>query len=214
MTPYRGWPKRTLDLLGALVLLVPTAPLLLLLALISRVLQGSPVLFRQRRPGLDGEVFGLIKFRTMSNARDAHGELLPDAERMTRFGNFLRRTSLDELPELLNVLRGEMSLVGPRPLLVDYLPLYSERHRRRHEVRPGITGWAQVNGRNSVSWPERLEMDVWYVEHVSPWLDLKILLSTVAIVFRSRGVSAEGHATMPRFLGSDHYADYEGEDCR
>lgn len=194
--------KRLFDLLlslGGLLVLAP--PLLLLWVLVRRKL-GSPVLFRQVRPGLHGRPFMMVKFRTMTDERGADGELLPDAQRLTAFGRFLRASSLDELPELWNVLRGEMSLVGPRPLLMEYLPLYSPEQARRHEVRPGITGWAQVNGRNAVSWDERFKLDVWYVDHRSLWLDLRILWLTVRKVIVREGISAQGEATMPRFTGN------------
>ncbi len=193
--------KRLFDLLlslGGLVVL--SLPLLLLWVLVYRKL-GSPVLFRQVRPGLHGRPFMMVKFRTMTDERGADGELLPDAQRLTAFGRFLRASSLDELPELWNVLRGEMSLVGPRPLLMEYLPLYSPEQARRHEVRPGITGWAQVNGRNALSWEERFKLDIWYVDHRSLWLDLHILWLTVRKVIVREGISAQGDATMPRFSG-------------
>lgn len=194
--------KRAFDILvSAGVLLVFSLPIVILMILV-RVKLGSPIFFRQDRPGLGGKTFRMVKFRTMTDARHPDGTLKPDAERLTRFGRLLRSTSLDELPELWNVLKGEMSLVGPRPLLVQYLTRYSARQARRHEVRPGVTGWAQVNGRNSVAWDERFEMDVWYVENWSFGLDVRILLMTVAAVFRRSGVSAEGHATMPEFMGS------------
>lgn len=194
--------KRLFDLLLSLAgLLVLAVPLLALSFLVRRKL-GAPVLFRQIRPGLDGQPFMLVKFRTMTDARGPDGALLPDAQRLTNFGRFLRSSSLDELPELWNVLRGEMSLVGPRPLLMEYLPLYSSEQARRHEVRPGITGWAQVNGRNAVSWDERFRLDVWYVDHRSLWLDLKILLLTVRKVVVREGINAHGEATMPRFTGN------------
>jgi lipopolysaccharide/colanic/teichoic acid biosynthesis glycosyltransferase len=194
--------KRLFDLLLSIGLLLALAlPLLLLWALVRRKL-GSPVLFRQVRPGLHGRPFMMVKFRTMTNERGADGELLPDAQRLTPFGRLLRTTSLDELPELWNVLRGEMSLVGPRPLLLEYLPLYSPEQARRHEVRPGITGWAQVNGRNALSWEERLKLDVWYVDHRSLGLDLRILWLTVRKVIVLEGISAQGEATMPRFTGN------------
>lgn len=198
----RNAVKRLLDLVLASVALIVFAPVLVVVAILVRVKIGSPVFFLQERPGLDGKPFKIIKFRTMTDARDADGQLLPDAERMTSLGEFLRRTSLDELPELINVLRGEMSLVGPRALLMGYLPLYNSRQARRHEVRPGITGWAQVSGRNHVDWPERLEMDVQYVERRSLWLDLKILLLTVWTVLKQEGISEEGQATMSRFTGN------------
>jgi len=194
--------KRLIDLvLGTLILLV-LSPALLLLALLVRVLVGSPILYRQVRPGLHVRPFELIKFRSMTSTRDAMGRLLSDAERLTSFGRFLRASSLDELPELWNVVKGDMSLVGPRPLLMEYLPLYSTEQARRHEVRPGITGWAQVNGRNAISWEEKFKLDVWYVDHQSIWLDLKILLVTVRSVFVRDGISARGEATMPRFRGN------------
>ena len=195
--------KRSFDVVGAGAALIVLSPLLGVLALVVRLQMGSPVLFRQARPGLHGQIFEILKFRTMTDARDAHGEPLPDGDRLTAFGRFLRRSSFDELPELVNVLRGEMSLVGPRPLRVEYLPLYSPEQARRHEVRPGITGWAQVNGRNALSWNEKFELDVWYVDHRSLALDLKILWATVAEVLDGRGVSADGHATMEPFTGSD-----------
>ena len=194
--------KRLFDLLLSLGgLLVLALPLLLLWVLVRHKL-GSPVLFRQVRPGLHGRPFMMVKFRTMTDERSADGELLPDAQRLTSLGRFLRASSLDELPELWNVLRGEMSLVGPRPLLMEYMPLYSPEQARRHEVRPGITGWAQVNGRNTVSWEERLKLDVWYVDHSSLWLDLRILWLTVRKVILREGISAQGEATMPRFTGN------------
>ncbi len=193
--------KRAFDFVGALVGLVVLSPALLVLAVLVAIRLGRPVLFRQQRPGLAGRPFGLVKFRTMTSATDAQGRLLPDADRLTPFGRWLRSTSLDELPELWNVLMGDMSLVGPRPLLMAYLPRYSARQARRHEVRPGLTGWAQVNGRNALSWEEKFELDVWYVDNRSLTLDLTILWKTVLQVLRRSGVSAEGHATMPEFLG-------------
>lgn len=182
-------------------LLVLAAPLVGLAWLVRNKL-GSPVLFKQYRPGLHGKPFEMVKFRTMTDARDSSGAWLPDAERLTPFGRFLRASSLDELPELWNVLRGEMSLVGPRPLLIEYLPLYSAEQARRHEVRPGITGWAQVNGRNAISWADKFALDVWYVDHRSLWLDLRIVLMTVRKVVVRDGISAPGDATMPKFEGS------------
>lgn len=193
--------KRLFDiLLSACGLLVLTLPLLALAWQVRRKL-GSPVLFTQMRPGLHGKPFRMVKFRTMTDERDASGGLLPDAQRLTPFGRFLRASSLDELPELWNVLRGEMSLVGPRPLLMEYLPLYSPEQARRHEVRPGITGWAQVNGRNAISWTDKFALDVWYVDHRSLWLDVRILWLTVRKVLVRDGISAAGEATMPRFEG-------------
>lgn len=194
--------KRLFDLVSTLLGLVVMALLLLVLALLVRVNLGSPVLFRQTRPGLGGRLFEIYKFRTMTAQRGADGELFSDERRLTKFGRFLRKTSLDELPELINVLKGDMSLVGPRPLLVEYLPLYSREQARRHEVRPGITGWAQVNGRNAISWEEKFKLDVWYVDNQSFWLDLKILWMTVVKVFRREGISQEGQATMERFTGN------------
>lgn len=194
--------KRTLDVVAAGGGLVLLSPFLLLIALLVRINLGSPILFRQQRPGRHGGPFELIKFRSMTNERGPSGELLPEAERLTRFGRLLRSTSLDELPELWNVLKGEMSLVGPRPLLLEYLPLYTSRQVRRHEVRPGITGWAQVNGRNAVDWDELLEMDVWYVENRSLTLDFRILLRTLGTVVRREGVTEEGQVTRSRFKGS------------
>lgn len=193
--------KRLIDLVASVIgLMILAVPMALLAWQIRRKL-GNPVLFSQVRPGLHGKPFLMVKFRTMTDARDASGALLPDAERLTPFGCFLRASSLDELPELWNVLRGEMSLVGPRPLLTEYLPLYSPEQARRHEVRPGITGWAQVNGRNAISWADKFALDVWYVDHRSLWLDLRIMWLTVRKVLLRDGISAAGEATMPRFGG-------------
>ena len=194
--------KRIFDLvLAVLGLLLLGLPLLFLTWKIRQKL-GSPVFFRQTRPGLHGKPFEMVKFRTMTDSRGPDGQLLPDALRLTPFGRFLRAASLDELPELWNVLKGDMSLVGPRPLLVEYLPLYSADQSRRHEVRPGITGWAQVNGRNALSWDEKFKLDVWYVDHRSLWLDIKILWLTVRKVLVREGISAAGEATMSKFTGS------------
>lgn len=195
--------KRLFDLSVAVVAIFFLWPVLLVIAILVRVRLGAPVFFRQVRPGLHGKPFEMVKFRTMLDARDAQGNLLPDAERMTRLGRFLRSSSLDELLELWNVLKGEMSLVGPRPLLMEYLPLYSDEQRRRHEVRPGITGWAQVNGRNALSWDEKFKLDVWYVDNQSFWLDVKILFQTVKKVLVKDGISADGEATMYPFRGND-----------
>ena len=194
--------KRLFDVAVAAALLVVLAPVMLVVAGLVRWRMGAPVLFRQARPGRRGASIEVLKFRTMAQATDAAGEPLPDAQRLTPLGATLRRLSLDELPQLLNVLKGDMSLVGPRPLLMEYLPLYSPRQARRHEVRPGITGWAQVNGRNALDWQERLEMDAWYVEHRSFALDLKILWLTVARVASGSGVTQEGEATMRKFTGN------------
>jgi sugar transferase EpsL len=194
--------KRAFDFSLALVLLIALSPLLALLALLVCWKLGRPVLFAQTRPGLHGKPFGFYKFRTMTEARDAAGELLPDAARLTPFGELMRKLSLDELPQLINVLKGDMSLVGPRPLLMEYLPLYSERQARRHALRPGITGWAQVNGRNALAWEERFELDLWYVEHRSFWLDLRIIAMTAWRMLRPQGITQAGHATMSKFTGS------------
>ncbi|MEB3198228.1 MAG: sugar transferase [Candidatus Sericytochromatia bacterium] len=194
--------KRLTDLGLAGLALLCLAPVMLGVAVLVARRVGRPVLFRQVRPGLHGKPFEVMKFRSMSEARDASGALLPDAERLGSFGRFLRSTSLDELPQLLNVVRGELSLVGPRPLLQDYLPLYSPEQARRHDVKPGITGWAQINGRNAITWEARFALDVWYVDHRSWWLDFKILALTVLKVLRRDGISAAGEATMPRFTGS------------
>jgi sugar transferase EpsL len=194
--------KRAIDVVGASTALVLLSPVLAVVALLVRLRMGTPVLFRQSRPGRSGRPFVMTKFRTMTDRRGADGELLPDSERLTALGRWLRRTSIDELPELLNVVHGDMSLVGPRPLLMEYLPLYTAEQARRHEVRPGITGWAQVNGRNAVTWDEKFAFDVWYVDHRSTRLDLEILGKTVAQVFSGHGVSAPGHATMEPFRGS------------
>lgn len=194
--------KRAFDLAVSFIALALLWPLLLALAVLVRLKLGAPVLFRQQRPGLHGQPFTLLKFRTMTGARDSQGELLPDAQRLTPFGQFLRSASLDELPELLNVLRGDMSLVGPRPLLMRYLERYTPQQMRRHEVRPGITGWAQVNGRNALTWEQKFALDVWYVDHRSFWLDLRILAMTVGNVLRREGISQPGQATMEEFLGS------------
>lgn len=199
---YRGGGKRLLDLVVTAPALVLLSPLFGILLLAVRAKLGRPVLFSQERPGLQGRVFTMLKFRTMIDSRDSEGLLRPDAERLTPFGRLLRRSSLDEFPELWNVLRGDMSLVGPRPLLVQYLPLYSPEQARRHEVRPGITGWAQVNGRNALSWEEKFRLDVWYVDHCSLALDLLILLRTVAKVFRREGISADAHVSMHEFTGN------------
>lgn len=194
--------KRAMDVVlvscALLVLVLPLAGL----AWLVRVRLGSPVLFRQERPGMHGQPFQMVKFRTMTDARDLDGQLLPDADRLTAFGRFLRSSSLDELPGFWNVLKGDMSLVGPRPLLMEYLPLYSPEQARRHEVRPGITGWAQINGRNALSWDEKFKLDVWYVDNRSLWLDIKILWLTVRKVLVRDGISAAGEATMSRFTGS------------
>jgi lipopolysaccharide/colanic/teichoic acid biosynthesis glycosyltransferase len=191
-----------MDILGSIIGLVLLSPILLIVFCLIRFRMGYPVLFRQVRPGLHGTPFEMIKFRTMLDATDQQGNLLPDSERLTRLGRFLRSTSIDELPELWNVLKGDMSLVGPRPLLMEYLALYSPEQSRRHEVRPGVTGWAQVNGRNAISWDEKFALDLWYVDNRSLWLDLRIIWMTLQKVFRREGISAAGDATMPKFSGS------------
>jgi sugar transferase EpsL len=191
--------KRLFDILVAIIAIVIMSPLILCIAVVIRVALGKPVLFTQVRPGRWGKPFTVIKFRTMRDACDHKGEALPDAQRMTRFGRFLRSSSLDELPELWNVLRGEMSLVGPRPLLMEYMPLYSPQQARRHDVRPGMTGWAQVNGRNAISWSEKFNFDVWYVDNESFLLDLKILMLTIVRVFRRDGITAADNVTTSKF---------------
>jgi len=199
--------KRLFDLVVAVLgLLALALPLLVLAGVIRRKL-GSPVLFHQVRPGLHGRPFQMVKFRSMTDERNADGALLPDAQRLTPFGRFLRASSVDELPELWNVIKGDMSLVGPRPLLMEYLPLYTPEQARRHEVRPGITGWAQVNGRNAISWEDKFALDVWYVNHRSLWLDVRILWMTVKKVLVRDGISAAGEATMPKFTGSPSRKD-------
>jgi lipopolysaccharide/colanic/teichoic acid biosynthesis glycosyltransferase len=194
--------KRVFDAMAALLALCLLSPVLVLVAWLIRRKLGSPVLFQQIRPGRYGQPFKMVKFRTMRDAIDADGNPLPDSERMTSFGSMLRSSSLDELPELWNVVKGEMSLVGPRPLLMEYLPLYSREQARRHEVRPGVTGWAQINGRNAISWEDKFNLDVWYLDNQSLWLDLKILLLTVKKVFVREGISGAGEVTMTKFAGS------------
>ena len=194
--------KRFFDFLIALIALLTLLPLIIIVAVLIRFKLGSPILFTQDRPGFNGKVFKMMKFRTMLDNKDKQGNLLPDDERMTKFGSLLRSTSLDELPGLFNVLKGDMSLVGPRPLLVQYLPLYSTEQARRHNVRPGITGWAQVNGRNAISWEQKFILDVWYVDNQSFFLDIKILFLTVKKVFVREGISADGHVTIEPFKGS------------
>ena len=196
--------KRLFDFIIALSALLTLLPLIIVVTILIRFKLGSPILFTQNRPGLHGNIFKMMKFRTMLDAKDKQGNLLPDDQRMTKFGSFLRSTSLDELPGLFNVLKGDMSLVGPRPLLVQYLPLYSTEQARRHNVRPGITGWAQVNGRNAISWDQKFKFDVWYVDNQSFFLDLKILFLTVKKVFVREGISADGHVTIEPFKGSNN----------
>ena len=194
--------KRMLDFISVLCGLLLLSPVILFIGLLVRLKLGSPVIFKQQRPGIHGIPFVMYKFRTMTKEKGAEGNLLPDAQRLTKFGKFLRTTSLDELPELFNALKGDMSLVGPRPLLMEYLDLYTPEQARRHEVKPGITGWAQVNGRNAISWEEKFNLDVWYVDNQSFWLDLRILFMTFVSIFRGGDVSQEGHVTMEKFRGS------------
>ena len=196
--------KRFFDFIMAMGALLTLLPVIIVVAVLIRFKLGSPILFTQNRPGLNGNVFKMMKFRSMLDGKDKHGNLLPDDERMTKFGTFLRSTSLDELPGLFNVFKGDMSLVGPRPLLVQYLPLYNTEQARRHNVRPGITGWAQVNGRNAISWEQKFKLDVWYVDNQSFLLDIKILLLTVKKVFVREGISADGHVTIEPFKGSNN----------
>mgnify|MGYP006163717083 CR=1 FL=1 len=199
--------KRLFDLVAALSALLILCPVILVVALLIRIKLGAPVLFKQTRPGLDGKPFNMLKFRSMLDATDKDGNHLPDEMRLTRFGRILRSTSLDELPGLLNVLKGDMSLVGPRPLLMQYLPLYTAEQARRHDVRPGITGWAQVNGRNAISWEDKFKLDVWYVDNQSFLLDLKILLLTVIKVFKREGIASATSVTMEGFKGSNNKSD-------
>lgn len=194
--------KRLIDIIAASGILLILSPVMFLIAVLNRAYLGKPVFFIQKRPGLGGKPFDLLKFRTMKNAVDSKGQPLPDSERLTRYGKLLRSTSLDELPGLWNVVKGEMSLVGPRPLLMEYLPLYTGEQTRRHDVRPGITGWAQVNGRNGISWEEKFAADLWYVDNQSLVLDFKILILTIIRVLKKDGVSADGEATMSKFTGS------------
>jgi sugar transferase EpsL len=199
---YRRYGKRLFDLVVAVTAGIVFLPVIVIVAILVRYYMGGAVLFRQQRPGLNGKPFYLLKFRTMTSARDANGQLLPDAQRLTAFGRFLRSTSLDELPSLINVIRGDLSLVGPRPLLMHYLDLYTTEQMRRHDVAPGITGWAQVNGRNAISWEDRFAHDLWYVKHYSFRVDLRILFLTVVKVFQRDGITQEGHATVEEFRGS------------
>jgi lipopolysaccharide/colanic/teichoic acid biosynthesis glycosyltransferase len=194
--------KRLFDLISSFLGVIILSPLLTIVSIVVLIKHGPPIIFKQTRPGKESKSFRFYKFRTMTNETDETGNLLPDKDRLTNFGNFLRKTSLDELPSLFNVLKGDMSLVGPRPLLMQYLPLYNEIQKRRHEVKPGITGWAQINGRNALSWQKKFELDVWYVDNQSFWLDLKILFLTFYKVFIREGISAEGEATMKPFTGN------------
>jgi undecaprenyl phosphate N,N'-diacetylbacillosamine 1-phosphate transferase len=201
MKLYKHIFKPTFDFVAALIGLSLASPILLISATFLYVANNGKPFFFQTRPGNNEKLFRIIKFKTMTDAKDVNGNLLPDAERMTKIGNFVRKTSLDELPQLLNVLKGDMSLIGPRPLMVDYLPLYSKTQARRHEVKPGITGWAQVNGRNSISWDKKFDFDVWYVDHLSFLTDVRIILLTFKNFFKTNNIAAEGHVTMPPFIG-------------
>ena len=204
---YRKYFKRPLDFILSLIAIIVLSPVFIIIAILVRIKLGSPVIFKQDRPGLNEKIFTMYKFRTMTDERDENGELLPDSKRLTKFGRMLRSTSLDELPELFNILKGDMSFVGPRPLLVEYLPLYNEQQRRRHEVRPGLTGYAQVNGRNAISWEEKFKYDLEYVEKISFLLDLKIFIITVLKVFKREGINSETAATMEPFKGSFNAED-------
>lgn len=204
---YRVFFKRLLDIIVSGAALIVLSPVMLILAILVRVKLGSPVIFHQERPGYHKKIFKLCKFRSMTDERDENGELLPDEIRLTKFGKALRATSLDELPELWNILKGDMSLIGPRPLLVKYLPLYNDFQKQRHDVKPGLTGWAQVNGRNAISWEQRFELDVYYVNHISFWLDVKILFQTVAVVFKHSGINSATDATMEAFKGTPQQND-------
>ena len=201
---YRKYIKRLLDFILSLFAIIILSPVLLIVALLVRIKLGSPVIFKQKRPGLNEKIFTLYKFRTMTDAKDEHGNLLPDEIRLTKFGKLLRSTSLDELPELFNILKGDMSIVGPRPLLVRYLPLYNEHQKHRHDVRPGFTGYAQCNGRNAISWEEKFDLDVYYTKHISLLLDIKIILKTVKVVLFREGISSETSVTMEEFRGSSN----------
>lgn len=201
---YKHFFKRLIDFILSLIALIVLSPILLIVALLVRTKLGSPVIFKQERPGLNEKIFTLYKFRTMTNAKDEQGNLLPDEIRLTKFGKLLRSTSLDELPELFNILKGDMAIVGPRPLLVRYLPLYNEHQKHRHDVRPGFTGWAQCNGRNAISWEEKFDLDVYYTKHVSLLLDIKIILKTVKVVLFREGISSETSVTMEEFRGSSN----------
>ena len=200
---YLHYLKRPLDFLVAVIALLALSPVFILIAVLLTIANHGHPFFLQPRPGKNEQIFRIIKFKTMNDKRDKDGNLLPDADRLTAIGKFIRKTSLDEMPQLLNVIKGDMSLIGPRPLLIEYLPLYNEEQKRRHEVKPGITGWAQVNGRNAISWEQKFDYDIWYAEHVSFGLDMKILWMTVQKVFRSEGISQKGYTTMPFFKGKN-----------
>jgi len=201
---YKHFFKRLIDFILSLLALIILSPILLILAILVRIKLGSPIIFKQKRPGLNEKIFTLYKFRTMTDAKDEHGNLLPDEIRLTKFGKLLRSTSLDELPELFNILKGDMAIVGPRPLLVRYLPLYNDHQKHRHDVRPGFTGWAQCNGRNAITWEEKFDLDVYYTKHISLFLDLKIILKTVKVVLFREGISSKTSVTMEEFRGSNN----------
>jgi len=199
---YKYFFKILFDITVALIAVIVLSPIFILLILLLLIFNGGNVFFFQSRPGLNGKIFKVIKFKTMNDKRDKHGELLPDADRLTPLGKFIRKTSLDEIPQLLNIIKGDMSLVGPRPLLVEYLPLYNDTQKKRHDVRPGITGWAQVNGRNAISWLQKFDYDVWYIENMSLMLDIKILFLTVGKIFKSEGINSSTSVTMEKFTGN------------
>ena len=201
---YKHFFKRLIDFILSLIALIILSPILLILAILVRIKLGSPIIFKQKRPGLNEKIYILYKFRTMTDAKDEQGNLLPDEIRLTKFGKLLRSTSLDELPELFNILKGDMAIVGPRPLLVRYLPLYNDHQKHRHDVRPGFTGWAQCNGRNAISWEEKFDLDVYYTKHISLFLDLKIILKTVKVVLFREGISSKTSVTMEEFRGSNN----------
>lgn len=201
---YRKYIKRLLDFILSLFAIIILSPVLLIVALLVRIKLGSPVIFKQKRPGLNEKIFTLYKFRTMTDAKDEHGNLLPDEIRLTKFGKLLRSTSLDELPELFNILKGDMSIVGPRPLLVRYLPLYNEHQKHRHDVRPGFTGYAQCNGRNAISWEEKFDLDVYYTKNLTLFMDIKIIIKTIKVVLFREGISSETSVTMEEFRGSSN----------
>ena len=211
---YARYIKRWLDFILSLLAIIILSPILLIVALLVRIKLGSPVIFKQERPGLHEKIFTLYKFRTMTDGKDKDGNLLPDDQRLTKFGKLLRSTSLDELPELFNILKGDMSIVGPRPLLVKYLPLYNEHQKHRHDVRPGFTGWAQCNGRNAISWEEKFDLDIYYVKHVSFRLDLSIIFKTIKIVFLREGISSDTSVTMEEFRGTENVWQIDNYRCR
>jgi len=200
---YKNYIKRLIDFLASLIGLLLLSPIFIIVTIGLAIANGGKPFFFQSRPGRFGEIFKIVKFKTMNDKKDADGNLLPDADRLTAIGTFVRKTSLDEIPQLINVLKGDMSLIGPRPLLIQYLPLYTATQKRRHEVRPGITGWAQVNGRNAISWEKKFELDIWYVDHVSLATDLKVFFTTFKKVFKSEGISADGHVTIEPFNGNN-----------